>query len=169
MKENKSEIIIIIDIVIMGIITVFLFLCYKYFFLGLWKGYSNILGINIYYMLIFFYYIIIVCIFKIIFIIILIIKNKINPKIYLTNIPQIIISVIFILFAIIMLLREYDRRVYFMVHGIPLFFIGISSIIFQFFYINNCKSNYLKITSTFIIPVIYIILLYLWLGYTIGG
>ena len=157
MKILKPEI-VVIDIIILGIIDIFLLICGSY--------------VSIYRLMpyntpdIIYYYIIVECILKIIFTIVLIIKYEFTPKFYFKNIPQIIFSLLLILIFIFILLDEGNRNIYLTVHGIPFCLIGISSLIFQLYYINKCDNKYLKIISTFLIPVIFLIFIFCWIGLT---
>ena len=157
MKILKPEI-IVIDIIILGIIDIFLLIC------GSSIHVYRLMPHNI--LDVIYYYIIIECILKIIFTIILIIKYEFTPKLYLKNIPQIIFSLLLVLYFILSLLYEYDRDTYLTVHGIPFLLIGISTLIFQLYYINKCDNKYLKIISTFLIPVIFLVFIFCWLGLT---
>jgi hypothetical protein len=158
MKILKPEI-IVIDIIILGIIDIFLLICGSSISIYRLMPY-NILDII-------YYYIIVECILKIIFTIILIIKYEFIPKFYFKNIPQIIFSLLFILIFIFIFLDEGNRNTYLTVHGIPLLLIGISTLIFQLYYINKCDNKYLKIISTFLMPIIFLIFIFCWLGFTI--
>ena len=155
MKILKPEI-IVIDIIILGIIDIFLLICGSSISIYRLMPY-NILDII-------YYYIIVECILKIIFTIILIIKYEFIPKFYFKNIPQIIFSSLLVLYLIFSLLNGYDP--YLTVHGIPFLLIGISSLIFQLYYINKCDNKYLKIISTFLIPIIFLIFIFCWLEFT---
>jgi hypothetical protein len=157
MKRLKPGI-IVIDIIILGIIDIFLFICGSYVSIYRLMPYNTL---DIIY-----YYIIVECILKIIFTITLILKYEFTPKFYFKNIPQIIFSLLFILYFILSLLNTYDRNTYIKVHGIPFCLIGISTLIFQLYYINKSDNKYLKIISTFLIPVIFLIFIFCWLGLT---
>jgi len=156
MKILKPEI-IVIDIIILGIIDIFLLICGNFISIY-WLMPYNIIDII-------YYYIIVECILKIIFTIILIIKYELTPKFYFKNIPQTLFSLLLILIFIYIFLSE-DNHIYLTVHGILFLLIGVSSLIFQLYYINKCENKYLKIISTFLIPIIFLIFIFYWIGFT---
>jgi len=157
MKILKPEI-IVIDIIILGIIDIFLHICGSSISIYRLMPYNTL---DIIY-----YYIIAECILKIIFTIILIIKYEFTPKFYFKNIPQIIFSLLLVLIFIFIFLSEDNRNIYLTNHGIPSLLIGISTLIFQLYYINKCDNKYLKVISTFLIPIIFLIFIFCWLGFT---
>jgi hypothetical protein len=156
MKILKPEI-IVTDIIILGIIDILFLICGNSISIYRLMPY-NILDII-------YYYIILECILKIIFTIILIIKYEFMPKFYFKNIPQIIFSSLLILIFIFIFLSK-DNHIYLTVHGIPFLLIGVSSLIFQLYYINKCDNKYLKIISTFLIPIIFLLFIFYWIGFT---
>jgi hypothetical protein len=165
MKQLKPEKVIIVDIIIMGIISVYLLIYNIIISIYFHTGYLiKIIEFKNRYSLIFedintfiyFYFIKIECILKILFTIIIYIKYKITPKFYLINISQTIFSLLLILIFIFNLFVEYEL--------ISFLLIGISSILFQIFYINKCENKYLIIISAFLIPIIFTIIIICYLG-----
>jgi CDP-diglyceride synthetase len=153
MKKLNPEKIIIIDIIIMGIIVIY-FVVTALINSFLWL-------IPIPYIVF-----IIICILKIIFPIINMIKNKIKPKIYIMNLPLFIVSLLPIAFFIrLLFLDDNDLGRYLIVPSIYFLIVGISSIIYQICYVNDCNNKNLRMGSSILMPIMLLVIIFAYFSY----
>jgi hypothetical protein len=156
MGEIKIKI-IPLDVIILGIIDIVLITC-NIFHSAFWGIYFRIFDFI-------FHYFMLECILKILIPIINIIKTKnIKPTIYLENVFQFIVSAFYVFFALSILFHEYDRKVYFTDLGIPLLIIGISSLMFQLYWVNNLSNTIIRIISNILTPFTSLVIMNCFMG-----